>query len=501
MNFFLSIVIHTANILGIFTDPFEFEGDYGPEVNPIRQKVFEKVMAKEAFSENLDSEMRELMQKSDKEYGPTFLELVTSELMDEIAKKQKDLNGFANRDLSKIFYFLERYGDQKVFYFFRNNPAEFLSLDKALRAKASRDGKSFDLPILSSTQILKASNASDLKRDLLDAVFTEETLSLARSETDLKRSLKKLDKDFLQKFFGEGAKNDDLELFCSPAGQTFFYWAYQALNLHLVAQDPGMIEQINQVKEIFANTIGEPKSRAQALKKKLLVANSGVLFTQECDAFLPHTLTCDGTFWPVDKQNPQDGCFIFLRRDLWEPDYELIDIEGYAGFKEGRMVVILATRKNSDEKFLLASCHGHSTMAEDGRLQVTLVMKTFHQLSQDLDLQLLIGIDANTKTEEDGRLLREHLDHLGLTATSVGPTTIKKRMVTAQHAKAGKVAIDEEDYLITLKPENGGRFLLTHSTVGFKEERADINKPLPNRDNPSDHYPVGATLSFLNGKN
>lgn len=39
MNLFLSIVIHTENILDIFTDPFEFEGDYGPEVNPTRSLI------------------------------------------------------------------------------------------------------------------------------------------------------------------------------------------------------------------------------------------------------------------------------------------------------------------------------------------------------------------------------------------------------------------------------------------------------------------------------
>jgi hypothetical protein len=67
-------------------------------------------------------------------------------------------------------------------------------------------------------------------------------------------------------------------------------------------------------------------------------------------------------------------------------------------------------------------------------------------------------------------------------------------MVTAQHAKAGRLAVDEEDYLITLKPEKGGRFLLTKETVGFCEEKPDINAALPNVNNLSDHYPVGATL-------
>lgn len=67
-------------------------------------------------------------------------------------------------------------------------------------------------------------------------------------------------------------------------------------------------------------------------------------------------------------------------------------------------------------------------------------------------------------------------------------------MVTSQHAKAGRAAIDEEDYLIILKPEKGGRYALTQPTVGFSEEKQDINTALPNVNNASDHYPVGATL-------
>jgi hypothetical protein len=87
-----------------------------------------------------------------------------------------------------------------------------------------------------------------------------------------------------------------------------------------------------------------------------------------------------------------------------------------------------------------------------------------------------------------------YLVHFGLVATHAGPTTVKKRMVTAQHAKAGRFAVDEEDYLITLKPDKGGLFLFSHLTVGFKEEKPDADIPLPNLDNPSDHYPVGAKL-------
>ncbi|NNM43923.1 MAG: hypothetical protein HKM07_06235 [Chlamydiae bacterium] len=519
MNIFFSVVIHTANILGIFTDPFEFEGDYGPEANPVRQKVFELVLAKEHLFRNLsDSEVRRWMQKvgtddiavknyrnllvaqgieRDQEYGPILSELVTPELLDAIREKQQKLQSFTERDLHHILHFLDRYSSRKVFRFFRNNPPELLSLDKILRDKAAREGKSFALPILSSTQGLKGQNSFELKKDLLDSVFTEETLSVTKSEAILTNAIRKLDKNFLKRFLGDSANTQDLEVFCSPAGQAFFYWIYHALNLHLVSTDSSLIRQINNVKDVFARTLGNPSAKANAFKEKLLAADSSVVFTQESDLILPEVLMQDELFLPIDKQNPQDGCFIFLRRDVWEPNYEMIAIEGYEGFKEGKMNAILAARKKTGEKFLLSSCHGHSTKAEDGRLQISLVMEKFFQLSkkpENANLQLLIGIDANTKTEEDVKKLREHFDTLGLVATSVGPTTIKRRMVTAQHSKMGRVAIDEEDYLITLKPKSGGRFLLTHPTVGFKKEMPDINQYLPSQDNQSDHYPVGVTI-------
>lgn len=518
MNLILTIVIHTANILGIFSDPFEFDGDYGPEVNPIRQKVFEQVVSKEALVKNLsDAEIRELMQQGDveedsvqefrhllvlhaiseeNEYGPTLSQLVTPELINELKNQQIELqnSGFSTSDLESILFFIEHYNDQKVFHFLRNNPPEILSLDKALRDKAAREGKDFDVPILGSTRFLEGKNSFELKKNLMKAVFTKETIALTKPQDSIKQSIKKLNKAYLNNFFGDIANNQDLEAFSSPAGQVFFYWMYHSLNLHLVSEDSSMIDQINQVKERFATTLGDPIARANALKDKLITSGSAILFTQESDALVPQTLTRDGLFLPVDRQNLQDGTFVLLRSDQWEPDYEIIAIESYEGFKNGRINAILAIHKSSGQKFLLASCHGHSTRPEDGRLQISLIMEKFYQLSKG-DLQLLIGIDANTKTETDVNAFREHLDHLGLVGTEAGPTTVKKRMVTSQHSKAGRFAIDEEDYLITLKPESGGKFQLSDLTIGFKKEKPDTTQSLPNIDNPSDHYPVGATIS------
>ncbi|MBS0584770.1 MAG: hypothetical protein JSR76_00520 [Verrucomicrobia bacterium] len=520
MNLLLSIVIHTANILGIFTDPFEFDGDYGPEVNPTRQHVFALVVSKEALAKNLsDLEIREKMERSapteeevsvykkilvmeaiheEKVYGSLLGKLVTAELLQEIKKHQNTLSsrGFTESDFRDIVAFIERYKDQKVFRFLRNTPSELLSLDKALRDKAARDGKIFNLPILGSTKALQGTNGLDLKKNLVTAVFTEETFTLTKPQNSVKEALKKLSDSYLREFFGESADTKDLEAFSSPLGQVFFYWMYQALNLELISSNSEMIAQVNKVKDIFAKTLGDPVARANGFKDKLMASDAGLLFTQESDALVPEALTNDGLFLPIDRQNRQDGTLILLRGDLWESNYEIVSIDGYDGYTAGRMNLILATRKNSGQQFLLASCHGHSTKSEDGRLQIELIMQKFHQLN-DGSLQLLIGIDANTKTEEDVKLFKEHLERLGLVSTQAGPTTIKKRMVTAQHSKAGRFAIDEEDYLITLKPELGGQFQFSHVAVGFKEESVDIKQPLPNIDNPSDHYPVSAVITPL----
>lgn len=522
MNCLFGFIVFTSNILGSFNDPFEFAGNYGEEVNPIREYVFEQVVSKEALASNLtDIHIIQLLNdnsisaeeidqyrqqltaqaiQEDLQHGPTLSELVSTDLIQQLIEKQKELqaNGFSQEELASILYFINRYGEQKVFSFFRHSPADLLSLDKTLRDKATREGKIFDLPILSSTEPVRGGHSSELKSHLLQALFTPSTLRVVKPQEKLKAIIEQLDPLFLKQYLGQDANTEDLGIFTTPSGQAFFYWLYQALNLHLISQNEEMISQINKAKQIFADNLGNPTVRAQTFRDRLISSDAWVLFTQESDALVPSLLTEDGLFHSVASQNPADGTFVFLRNDSWEPEYQIVEIDDYEGYARGRLNVILAIKKDTNEKFLLASCHGNSTRAEDGRLQIAKIIEKYHQLNkmpENQGLQLIIGIDANTKSEEDVKRLREHLDTLGLIGTSVGPTTIKKRMVTTQHSKAGRFAIDEEDYVIVLKPENGGVYQMTHFTVGFQEEKADPTISLPNVDNPSDHYPVGTTLS------
>lgn len=515
MFFLLSFVIQTANILGILLDPFEFEGDYGTEANATRSKVFEQVVSKEMQAKNLSEKEVSLLNndnanpansnnykeflinegtKADANHGPTLEELVTFDLLKKIEIQLESL-GIKDSSYENILFFLEKYKHEKIFYLFRNIPDSFLSLDKSLKDQAVRNGKEFSLPILGSITPLSESHIDELKSNLAEALFKKEILSLAKSQNQIRLEINNLPSDYVNRFLDRG-QNLYLELLSSPLGQVFFYWMYQSLNLQLCVENKEQIQEVNHVKKQFASYFGDAKLRARLFLDKLIEANVEVLFTQESDATFNQVLTELGGFLPVESQNIKDGTLVFLRSDCWEPNYQVMTIPNYEGFEKGRLNVILAKRKESGQRFLLAAGHGNSTNSEDGRNQIELIMEQYHHLF-DRDVQLVIGSDANTKTEEDVEKFKKHLNDFGLMHTNVGPTTVKHRMVTTQHAKAGKLAVDEEDYLIVLKPENGGKFQLNQMTVGFEKGPADVSKSLPNLSNPSDHYSVGATLTSL----
>lgn len=413
MNLLLTIVVHTANILGSFDDPFEFAGDYGPSMNETRSQVFERVL-----------------------YPPKetpLLEIIPPELVEELLLKLESL------DIP--------YEEQEEFvkFIFENQEikSDYLSFDKLAKEQK--------LPILTSTIPFDTQDAYELKLNLLEEIFTPENRALARSIKPL-----------------------------------FYYWVYQCKHIHLIAKDPSLIEKVNTVKAQFAKGLGNPMQRALKFREKIILAETSVLFTQECDKITRDLLT-DRFFHSVDRQNNQDGTLIFLKSTEWEKNYEVLSFPSYPGFAKGKLNAIVAKTLNG-ELFLLASCHGNSTKPEDGRHQISLVVEKYEELLLKYpDLQLIIGIDANTKSEAQVEDLQKLLESYSLISTRVGPTTIKQRMITAQLEKSGRYAIDEEDFLITKKP---GIFINT--TVGFTFDPPNTSIPLPNINNLSDHYPIGA---------
>jgi hypothetical protein len=399
MHFLLLSAIYTANILRSFSDPFEFEGDYGAEMNPLREQVFECVVPSE-------------------EPSITLGELVPPSLLVEAPEE--------------VLAFLEIHRDEPAYPLLHSVPSHLLYWGK----------REEHFPFLGSLTPLKGDGEA-MKRELLDVVF---------SHSD------------------------------RPVMELFIYWAYHALNLHLIAEE-GLVDEVNLVKERFGQRLGDAQRRAEIFREKLVAADVTLLFTQECDELTMRELTRDGLYHPVSGQAEGDGTYIFLRADDWLAEYGLVPIEGE--FREGTVNAIVATNKGG-ERFLLASAHGHSTDAADGRAKIAQIVEAFRGLE---NVRLVIGTDANTKEPEDERLFREELERLGLVATDVGPTTVKRRVVTVQHSKAGKLCHDQEDYLIV---ERDGAVSLAGAHAGFGQDQVEVDRLLPDLDNLSDHYPVGA---------
>jgi hypothetical protein len=493
-----SIVVFTFNILGILFNPFEFSGDYGPEINPIRETVWELLLPEESRARSLSKDEVFILNaiEADRARGPILSDVISPKILKELAVQQQSLSSFSETELQSIQNFVEKFGSQKHFRFLHSAPKEMLSLEKTLNDTAAAKGTVPNLPNIGSMVQLKSHDAEQLKSNLVDALFTEETFSLACPRGKVENALYSFNKNRLQDLLGEDATHADLLFLASPTGQVFLTFLYYATDLQIIAEHE-LIEQVNRAKAVFAQTLGNPQKKAEMVAATLLAQDAGVLFTQEADAHTTRALTESGAFHKVEQQIQGDGTHVFLRSDLWEPDYEIIPVEGYQGGRKGALNLILATQTEDGSRYLLAAGHGNSTQPEDGRKQIAIVKEAYESLVQEPQnkgLQLIIGIDANTKTAEDVEKLHQHFNALGLVGTSVGITTVKQRMMTMQHTKAFRMATDEEDFLIVLKPENGGCFALDKPTVGFSKLSPDPLRMLPDLQNPSDHYPVGATL-------
>ncbi len=510
------INVYTENYGGICNDPFEFEGDYNAldatcKLNCIREKVFHLLVAQEQYTKELSDTEISLLKATDNksqidsyrrtmlllaqrhdQQKPTLQDVIDSDLLDYLHRIQQEHFTDAGADYQKIKAFITKHSRQACFKFLRSSIANlFTNIEKNLKMFTF-----FDLPIVGSTTSLQEGTTSyQLKKDLFNKLLLPSHLPFTKKESVLKNMLYRMPLTDLLLLDSE-AKLEELEPFCTSFGQLVAYAIYQSLNLHLIAQDNKLISEVNRVKEIFAETIGNAQDKALQLKNDLLRSNTSLFFTQEADALLMKALETD--FHPIDKQNKSDGTLIFLKKDVWEKEYELINIEAYSHREKGTLNLIIATHQETKEQFLLATGHGSSNDAEDGRDQISLIVEKYHEnrCRQGYEkLRLLIGIDANTKKKQDVEALKALLEEKGLETGSLGPTTIKKRMATVQHHKAGKRVADEEDFLIYLKATTDHHHPLVQDLhLGFDNKPLDILPLLPNAAHRSDHLPLGATI-------
>ncbi len=501
MNQIICFLVITFNVLSNFVNPFEFDGSYDSKIDPIRKEIFHTLMLEERLVKNLTEEELERekpkdieaniwkkqliasAKQRDKQKGLTLSELIPLELYHCLERKYQELE-LSEKNWRLFDRFYKKYSSKKIFSFWKHSPKGFLSIEKKLSDLSS-------LPIVGSEALLPEKSFEELAIDLMERIFTQERLQSKIYRNDLSKQLTSYPLEDLKDYLGNESSPSDLEPFFSPEGQLLYYWIYESLHLYLVSEKQ-LIHDINLVKQHFQKSLADPDIRIEKIKEDLLNKHPSLLFLQECDPRLLEELTGDGFFLTVGEQNVADGTVVLLEKDHWEKEYSLVPIHEYRRSKEGKMNLIIARQKRSHIPFLLASCHGASLDPSDGREQISIIMKKYETLQKkEPNLQLLIGIDANTKSQEEVDSFYNHLESLGLVCTKVGATTIKRRMVTTEQEKAAVYIEDQEEYLITLGENRDRIAMLSKPFLRFDSKEEGL---LPNPSNLSDHYPVGAYI-------
>lgn len=527
-----SIVAVTQNVLGIFNDPFEFAGDYGNVSNETRSNVFDLLISHQAplrhasetdinrylLDNDITFQQDDLLEtrkemclahafKKDQAHGPTFGEFITEAMKASLLQKAEALGKIG--EAQNILAFVDRHANTRPFALFRNNPPALLSLDKSLRDAAAAKGEPFNLPIIQSMGQL-----TDSPQPLIDQLFTSEVLELTKKDEAISKTYASLSSPYALSNYLPDADDNDLALFKTQFGQLTYFWMYQQFNCHLVSA-AGLLDATNALKEEFSQELGSSKARANELRHQLDAIDADVLFTQEADQATVEALTSDyqeDGFHRID-QNPNghdqwkgDGTYVFLRSRAWavKKVYSADEIKSSYPLHEerlGRINAVVAQHLKTGKCFFLASAHSKDgKSAADSLNQIKAIQDLYQRAvsdAPDSGMQLLIGMDANTKKRQEVAAFRARLNELNLVATNQGATTVKQRMVTTQDGKACQKVSDEEDFLIlNSSGDLESKLEFTQVQVGLEREKEE-GETLPNITHRSDHYGVKALIDIV----
>lgn len=385
-------------------------------------------------------------------------------IIDKLTNSQILLKQLINQDhINKFVNYTEKIGGNKlkVINFFNTMEYNLVATDYIKTKKIVLDKyiNDFNLPILGS--IIKLKHNRNLQSELIDNLFDYNLLLHIRTILKQKNQ---------PEFFIE---------------HIILYWIYQSIYLEEIKIN-NLYQDVNITKTWFKNNLGNQEYRSNSISSEIIYNNCNVLFTQEAHPLLQKKL-CDFKFLPILKQNGIDGTLVFLDSDIWYSNYQIIKIPKYVN--NGKINAIIAKLKNTNEQFMLCSCHGKSTDYKDAINQIQDIQKIWSTFYKNTT-KLVIGIDANTKHVNEIYEFCDVIESLNLKVqNNINiPTTIKKRILTAQHEKLNHEYQICEDYIITSKLQE---YKNQNVYVGFNSK---INDIIPNKLNLSDHYPVKLIL-------
>ena len=269
------------------------------------------------------------------------------------------------------------------------------------------------------------------------------------------------------------------------------------MNLQLLDGVKGLTKRVNQAKEEFAETMGDPVRRAECFAKKFEKAGADVVCVQECSSTFTRAMAERGYVSTeqakVDgkwKTHSKDGSVIFLNTKTMKRKFELLPATKVDNHEDNKLVEIIAKRRGTNQSVFIFDFHGSASNAKQARDFISHAKQAFENADLPANALFVGAGDANPKTAAEMEELGEHIDEEGCQATNVGDTSMKERELTPQHSKTWDAVSMPKDLIVTLKKSQ-----LRNQTANFLGYQMAKGTKLPSTEVGSDHIPVGAEIS------
>lgn len=517
--------IIVLNTLNSFSDCLEFYLDFNlliidilmPEVMTYRRSQNQPCVPKKASPL---TEIEQDLIARDRNKGPSIRELTDGcndiSSIRELLVDAGDLD--ADGTALKISNFIQACGeDARLFLWFKTYSAKILGAEKPF---LDAENSSFaTLPTVHSSVQLENAGFEQLQRNLKEALFNPKFLNAIKEKhlADFSGSVAKNSlRDCEYQFNSENIEHIEsslTELMNTKGGMIFLYYLYHSISLHLIVSSEA-IGELNEVKKIYFEQIGDPQKREEWLHNLVNYHKADALLLQE-GIDLPQSIR--EKFLDIGEQHSKDGTLVLLDKHIWSHVQTIRltqeDVEPFISSKDdndadkkkyikkvvedGVLNIVIAQREGTDQLYCFASAHANSSYPQNGLDLIAIIYSVWEKAKLDFqqNIELAIGIDANTKKEKEVNSLLNDVRTKGLEITNVGITTRKERAVAVQINKIGDQILAPNDYLIHspgLKKLGQGKEFKSF-TAGSGQEDNIGNQPSP--ENPSDHLPIWVKLA------
>lgn len=518
----------TLNTLGVFSDFVEFLGDYGPTLNPIKERleacVLGQVAGKQSGEEGKPVASEEDI-IADCNRGGTFEEVLPPDLLRqviEIATK----NGISADEFTPLTDLLDAHRNERSFHALQNcSPDALTGVDNDYRKKAKADSVEFDLPTLNSPAPIVGNTHAERVLNLARSLFTTNrmsSISPVENVGDKDGIRAKFEKE-QRKFKTEYRTNtgviplEQIRAFTqSKVTAATYHFLYECSRLYEVGQDKrpveieietgngrretgrfnNLFEAFNYGKQLFKQGLGSPQGRAEIFCRHLQKTMPDVIFLQEAESYISEAIDKLGYFSTAKVtdadgktvRRSKDGSEIHLKTTSFQPEVEVLPYNG--DDIDQKSTLLKATQTKNGVSTVLGSIHGDAKDLERTKTLCQRAIDVFTRArSSDPRTQFYVGIDANPTNAAQIASIQEFLGSKGFKFTDYGINMVRTRGISTQVRKRRDFVESLKDGFIV--PSG---YEVTEPTIAFEPPPFNRNRRLPDYQNPSDHGAVGARI-------